>query len=306
MRNLWRGKGACGRVAALNGACRRGVVLHLVVDLQPVALRVRHDDPTVLLVKDDGRGVGEAPFALQAAHFAPPFHRVRAGCQRHLGPFGEFLGIAHQTGDNLAIRGEDLHAMVRPVTHIHITLRVDSHVGGTIQLALAGPITATKLHDERTIGGELLHAVILMVGNVDVTLLVYSDTPRRVELTLGATKAAPRGQELAVRGEFLHTVVAAVNDIQDILLVYSDPRGTIELTVTAPRRAPATQEGAVLIEDGDAVEPLVGDVHIFLAIQRDAGGPDHFPRCLARAGEIAHRLLIARYRSDGELSYAGP
>src|SRR5215475_4281704 len=100
-------------------------------------------------------------------------------------------------------------------------------------------------------------------------------------------------------------MVTAINDIQDILLVNSDPRGAIELTVTAPSRAPATQEGAVLIEDGDAVEPLVGDVDIFLAIQRNAGGPDHLTRTIARAGEIAHRLLIARYRSDGELSYAG-
>src|SRR5262249_34239840 len=40
------------RVAALNGARRCCVVLHLVVDLQPVALRVRYDDPTVLLIED--------------------------------------------------------------------------------------------------------------------------------------------------------------------------------------------------------------------------------------------------------------
>src|SRR5262245_41921882 len=100
-------------------------------------------------------------------------------------------------------------------------------------------------------------------------------------------------------------MIAAVNNIQDILLVDGNPRGAIELTVTAPSRAPATQEVAILIEDRDAVEPLVGDVDIFLAIQRNAGRPDHLPRALARAGEIAHRFLIARHRSNGELSYAG-
>ena len=84
---------------ALNGTRRRGVVFNLVVDLEPVPLRVRHDDPTVLRIEDDGRGVGEAPFALQAAHFATSFHRVRAGCQRLLGRFGEFLGITYKTGD---------------------------------------------------------------------------------------------------------------------------------------------------------------------------------------------------------------
>src|SRR5438132_7860149 len=233
MPNLGCGKGACGRVAALNGARRRGVVLHLVVDLQPVALRVRHDDPTVLLIEKHGRRVREAPFALQAAHFAPPFHGVRTGCQRHLGPFGEFLGITIETGDNRAIRAEDLHAMVGPVAYIHIALRVDGHVGGVVQLAFAASITAAELHDKLAIRGELLYAVILMVGDVDVPLVIYSDTPGRVELAIGAAKATPLGQELTVLGELLYTMVAAINDIQDILLVDGDPRGAIELTIPA-------------------------------------------------------------------------
>src|SRR5262245_3643283 len=195
--------------------------------------------------------------------------------------------------------------MVSPVAHIHITLRIDGHVGGTIQLALAAPITAAELHDERTIRGELLHTVVLMVSDVDVPLLVYSDTPRRAKLTLGTAKAAPFGQELTSRGKLLHTMITAINDIQHILLVDGDPRGTIELPVTTPSRAPATQEVAVLIEDGDAIEPLVSNVHIFLAIQRNTGRPDHLARRLAGAGEIAHRLLITRYWSNGELTYAG-
>src|SRR5437870_7271232 len=127
-------KGTCSRVAALNSTRRRGVVLHLVVNLQPVALRVRYDDPTMLLIEDDGRRIREAPFTLQAAHFTTPFHGVRASRQRQLGRFGEFLGIAYKTGDKLAIRAEDLNAVVGPVTHIHIALRIDGDVGRTVQL----------------------------------------------------------------------------------------------------------------------------------------------------------------------------
>src|SRR5260221_14284481 len=99
--------------------------------------------------------------------------------------------------------------MVGPVAHIHIALRVDGHVRGAIQLALAGPITATELHDELAIRGELLHAVVLMVGDVDVPLMVYRDTPRRVELTRGAAKATPLGQKRTILGELLYTMIAA-------------------------------------------------------------------------------------------------
>src|SRR5262249_35689731 len=171
----------------------------------------------------DGRGIGEAPFTLQAAHFTPPFHGVWARRQRQLGRFGEFLGIADQTGDKLAIGAEDLHTVVGPVTHVHIALRVDGDVGGTTQLALAGAITAAELHDELTIRGELLHPVVLMVGDVDIPFLVYGQAPGGVELALGTAKAAPLAQELAVLGEFLYTMVAAVDDIQKILLVDGDP-----------------------------------------------------------------------------------
>ena len=72
-------KGVWGRVEALNGARRLLVVLDLVVDLQPVALGVRHDEPTVLRIEDHARGEGEPPFALQVGHFSTPFHRARVG-----------------------------------------------------------------------------------------------------------------------------------------------------------------------------------------------------------------------------------
>src|SRR5437870_368566 len=215
-------KGTCSPVAVLNGARRRGVVPHLVVNLQPVALRVRYDHPTVPLIEDDGRRIREAPFTLQAAHFTTPFHGVRARRQRQLGRFGEFLGIADKTGDKLAIRTEDLHAVVGPVTHIHIALRVDSDVSGTIQLPPAGPKPTAELHDELTIRGELRHPVVFMVGDVHVPFLVYGQAPGGVELTRGAAKAAPLAQELAVLGECLYAMVAAVDDIQDILLVDGD------------------------------------------------------------------------------------
>src|SRR5262249_10290072 len=79
MHNLGAAEGTCGSVGALNGARRLLVVLNLIVDLQPVALGVRHDDQTVLRIENHGGGEGEPPFTLQAAHLSTPFHRVRAG-----------------------------------------------------------------------------------------------------------------------------------------------------------------------------------------------------------------------------------
>lgn len=155
----------------LNRARRRLVVLELVIDLQPVALGVGDDEPVVMVIEDHRCGIGEPPFAFQAVHFSTPFHRVRAGRQRHLGPFGEFLGITSKTGDNLAIGVEDLDAVVGPVAYIDIALGVDRYVGRTVQLALSGPI-APKLHDELAIGGEFLHAVVLMIRDVHVSLLI--------------------------------------------------------------------------------------------------------------------------------------
>src|SRR5262249_20931571 len=172
-------------------------------------------------------GVGEAPFALQAAHFATPFHGVWTGCQRLLGRFGEFLGITDQAGDKRTIGAKDLYAVVGPVAHIHIALRIDGHISRTVQLALAGAITAAKLYQEITLWGELLHPVVLMVGDVHITLVVYRNTPGGIELPRGAAEATPGAEEFAVFGDLLYTVVAAINDIQDVLLVDSNPRGAI-------------------------------------------------------------------------------
>src|SRR5262249_48065364 len=199
---------------------------------------------------------------------------------------------------------KDLYAVVGPVAHIHIALRIDGHISGTVQLALAGAITAAKLYQEITLWGELLHPVVLMVGDVHITLVVYRNTPGGIELPRGAAEATPGAEEFAVFGDLLYTVVAAINDIQDVLLVDSNPRGAIELTVTAPSRAPVAQIVAVLIEDGDAVEPLVGNVHVFLAIEGYAGGPDHFPRTIASTGEIAYYVLRFRLRWNNQFSYA--
>src|SRR5262245_23548398 len=101
-------------------------------------------------------------------------------------------------------------------------------------------------------------------------------------------------------------MAAAVHDIQDILWVNGNPRGAIELTVIASSGPPIAQELAILIEDGDAVEPLIGDVHVFLAIQRDTRGPDQLPRAFSGLREVAHRLLIPRHWSNGELTHTGP
>src|SRR5215813_2882699 len=296
---------AGGHVDALDGARRRLVVLELVVDLEPVALGVSHNQSTVMHIEDRSRGKSEPPFLLEVAHFATPLYRAGVGLQSHLGPFGEFLSVTHKTGDNFAIRIEDLDAVVGPVAHIHITIGVDGYAGGTVQLARACPVAA-ELADELSIRGELLDAVVLMIGDVHLVLLVYGNAPWGIELTLGAAEAAPLHQELTVLGEFLYTMVAAVDDIQNILRVDGDPRGGIELTVTASGGAPIAQEVAVLIEEGDAVEPLVGDVHVFLAIKRQASGPDELPRAISGAADIGYKLFIARHRSDGELPHTGP
>ena len=52
--------GAGGHVDALDGARRRLVVLELVIDLEPVALGVSHNQPTVVRIEDHSRGESEA------------------------------------------------------------------------------------------------------------------------------------------------------------------------------------------------------------------------------------------------------
>ena len=158
------------RGAALDGARRRLVVLELVVDLEPIALGVTHNQPTVVRIEDHRRGESEPPFLLEVAHFSTSLHRARVGLQRHPGPFGEFLGVAHKTCDNFAIRVEDLDAVVGPVAHVHIAIGVYGHAGGTVQLALACPV-ATELAYNFAIRGKLLDAVVLMIGDVHLTLL---------------------------------------------------------------------------------------------------------------------------------------
>jgi hypothetical protein len=51
-----RGQGVCGGTGRLNRARRRLVVLELVIDLQPVALGVGDDEPTVVVIEDHRRG----------------------------------------------------------------------------------------------------------------------------------------------------------------------------------------------------------------------------------------------------------
>ena len=217
---------------ALDGARWWLVVLELVVDLEPIALGVSHNQPTIVRIEYHSRGESEPPFLLEVAHFSAPLHRAGVGLQRHLGPFGEFLGIAHKTGDNFAIGVEDLDAVVGPVAHIHIAIGVYGHVGGTVQLALACPVAAELTYD-LAIRGEFLDAVVLMIGDVHMALLVYGNAPGGTELTRSAAEAAPLHQERAVLGKLLHPMIAAVDDIQHILWVNGDPRRCIELTITA-------------------------------------------------------------------------
>src|SRR5262245_64579337 len=60
-RCLEHGQGICGGTGRLNGARRRLVVFELVIDLQPGALGVGDDEPTVVVIEDERGGVGESP-----------------------------------------------------------------------------------------------------------------------------------------------------------------------------------------------------------------------------------------------------
>jgi hypothetical protein len=68
-----------GRVDGLNRARRLLVVFELVVDLQPIALGVTHDQTTVVCIEDHGRGESKPPFLLEITHFSAPSHRAWVG-----------------------------------------------------------------------------------------------------------------------------------------------------------------------------------------------------------------------------------
>ena len=76
---------------------------------------------------------------------------------------------------------EHLHAVVAPVGHVDVAVRIHRNAGRPVELTLAAACLADGLF-ELAVAGEHLVAVVAPVGHIDVAELVHVHTPRQVEL----------------------------------------------------------------------------------------------------------------------------
>src|SRR4030095_3309823 len=79
-------------------------------------------------------GRGKGPLWLRTAHLTTALEIVRIGSDSHLCPHGELLGVAHQTGEEMTLRVEDLNTapvpgVFVPGADIHVTIGVYGHIG---------------------------------------------------------------------------------------------------------------------------------------------------------------------------------
>ena len=126
-------------------------------------------------------GLGERPFRFSAPYFPAALAVVVVGVDGHLGPLRQFLGVAYQSGQELALGGEDVDltsvpTVGAPVADLDVSVWVNGHVCGSVEFA-ALVTRAPDLLFELAVGGELLHSVVIEIGNVDLSGVVDGDTP---------------------------------------------------------------------------------------------------------------------------------
>src|SRR2546423_10242120 len=95
---------------------------------------------------------------------------VRISSHGHLGPLGELLGVANQTGEKTALRVKHLNTapvpgIFVPCADIHIAFGVYCHVS---RIRQRSPLRAraADLGHEVTIAGEFLHSMVLVICDV--------------------------------------------------------------------------------------------------------------------------------------------
>ena len=173
----------------------------------------------------------------------------------------------------LAVGVKDLQAVVLVVGNIDVAIVVNGHIGGAVELAVAGA-GAAEFHQKAAVGGKLLDAVVAPVGYIDIAVIVNCDAPGVAELAFAVALRSPLGDKAAVFAEHLHTMVAAVHHIKPVVGVKGQAGRAVDFAIAGAGDAPFANPVAVLGKDGDAVQPFVGDIGVVGAVQGYGSGPE--------------------------------
>ena len=113
-----------------------------------------------------------------------------------------------------------------PVTDIDVSVRVNSHVCGSVEFAafVAWP---SDLLFELALGGELLNPMIVEVGNIDFAGGIDGDAPRGVKLSFAYAFVAKRANEGSVVLENPDLVAPTVCDIDGSVRCNCDSRRSV-------------------------------------------------------------------------------
>src|SRR5262249_27977015 len=115
-----------------------------------------------------GSGLSKGPLRLRTTDLTAALEIIRIGGHGHLGPRGELLGIADQTGEETTLSVKNLNTApvpgVRiPRTDIDVTRGVHCHVS---RIRQRRPLRAraADLGHKLTIAGEFLHPMALVIS----------------------------------------------------------------------------------------------------------------------------------------------
>src|SRR5436853_2365730 len=127
------------RCTALEIHLRHQIGRELVIYLNAATLRVRHQQTTVRCVECYRGGLGEGPLRLRTMDLPAALEIVCIRRHSHLGPHGELLGVAHQTGEETTLSVKDLNTapvpgVPIPRTDIDVAVKVHGHVGRILHL----------------------------------------------------------------------------------------------------------------------------------------------------------------------------
>src|SRR5690606_5881735 len=172
--------------------------------------------------------------------------------------------------ERLAIRAEDLHAVVAGVDDQDAAGEADRDANRPHQIASAAPRRA-ELPEVVALAVEDLHAVVPVVGDVDA-LPGDGDAHWLLELAVPVAETAPLAQEDAAGVELLDAVVLRVGHVDVAVVVNCQRRRSVELAGAAACRAPYAEVLPGGREAPDAVADAVGQVDVArLEIDRDPG-----------------------------------
>ena len=186
---------------------------------------------------------------------------------------------------------ELLDAVVTPVGHVHVAVRIGRHSPRQVELAIAAPLRS-EIAQEPAIAHELLYAVVVVIHHVEVVVPVESQARGAVELPIARSRLAPRREEGSGRVENGDPIGLLVADIDLPLPVDRHRRRPDELAVALAEGG----EGAEVL----AVQVAYGNPHpARVAFEGPAHGVELPVGADSRVGWIVEAPSLHRRKPDG-------